>query len=301
MGMDSELIARISPEHRRRLAWFEEHQGKASAAPPLLAGDLLLVSKTKGIYKPGDLPYALSIRINRDTPYGDGVLVPTSGGGWQLSYHQEGTDPAARDTMFTNRGLMQCITDRVPVGVLSERVPAGPRSRYDVLGLAMPVRWSDGRFHFESLRVGLRLGMVDRINELIHDLISEPELLFAVDSREFEYLVAEILRRRGYDVQVTRQSRDGGVDIYASLIEPNGLHGLYFVQCKRQSKRNKVGVRPVRELYGVVCARNATGGILITTSFFTPPAIEFQSAIPNRMALHDNSDVSRWLRETSYP
>lgn len=36
-------------------------------------------------------------------------------------------------------------------GVLRERAPAGRRSQYDVLGLAMPVRWSDGRFFFESL------------------------------------------------------------------------------------------------------------------------------------------------------
>jgi restriction system protein len=71
-----------------------------------------------------------------------------------------------------------------------------------------------------------------------------------------------------------------------------------FVKCKRQSKRNRVGVRSVRELYGVVCARNATGGIVITTSFFTSPAIEFQSTVPNRMALQDNSDVLRWLRKT---
>ena len=53
--------------------------------------------------------------------------------------------------MFTNRGLMQCIADRVPVGVLRERAPAGRRSQYDVLGLALPVRWSDGYFFFESL------------------------------------------------------------------------------------------------------------------------------------------------------
>ena len=149
--MDSELIARISPEHRRRLAWFEEHQGEVSAFPGPLAGGLLLVSKPKGIYKPGDLPYALSIRINLDSPYEDGVPVPTPGGGWLLSYHQENADPAARDTMFTNRGLMRCIADRVPVGVLRERAPAGRRSQYDVLGLAMPVRWSDGYFFFESL------------------------------------------------------------------------------------------------------------------------------------------------------
>ena len=111
--MDSELIARISPEHRRRLAWFEEHQGEVSASPGPLAGGLLLVSKPKGIYKPGDLPYALSIKINLDSPYEDDAPKPTPGGGWLLKYHQENPDPAARDTMFTNRGLMRCIRPRV--------------------------------------------------------------------------------------------------------------------------------------------------------------------------------------------
>jgi hypothetical protein len=75
MGMDSELIARISLAHRRRLAWFEEHQGEVSAFPgPLANGTpLLLVSKPKGIYKPGNLAYALSIRITLDSPYADDV------------------------------------------------------------------------------------------------------------------------------------------------------------------------------------------------------------------------------------
>ena len=149
--MDSELIGRITPEHRRRLAWFEEHQGDVSAIPGPLADGLLLVSKPKGIYKPGDLEYALSIRINLDSSYADGEPVPTPGGGWLLRYHQENADPAERDTMFTNRGLMHCIADQVPVGVLRERAPAGRRSQYDVLGLAMPVRWSEGYFFFESL------------------------------------------------------------------------------------------------------------------------------------------------------
>src|SRR6185437_16717088 len=102
MAMDSELIARISPEHQRRLSWFEEHQCDVSASPGPLPGGLLLVSKPKGIYKPGDLPYALSIKINLGSPYEDGVVEQTAGGGWRLSYHQENDDPAARDTMYTN-------------------------------------------------------------------------------------------------------------------------------------------------------------------------------------------------------
>jgi hypothetical protein len=47
--MDSELSARISPSHRRRLAWLEEHQGEVSPFPgPLPPTNLLLVSKPKG-------------------------------------------------------------------------------------------------------------------------------------------------------------------------------------------------------------------------------------------------------------
>ena len=142
--MDSELLARISPAHQLRLAWFEEHQGEMTWFPGPLADGSLLAGKAKGIYKPSDLKYALSIRINAGSTYADGVPVETNGGGWLLRYHQEGADPVARDRMFTNRGLMQCIAHRVPVGVLHEQGPAGHRSRYQVLDLAVPVAWSDG-------------------------------------------------------------------------------------------------------------------------------------------------------------
>lgn len=65
-------------------------------------------------------------------------------GGWLPSYHQENADPAARDTMFTNRGVMRCIADQVPVGVLREVAPASHRSRYDVLGLLSMSLWVSG-------------------------------------------------------------------------------------------------------------------------------------------------------------
>ena len=79
MGMDSELTARISTEHLRHLAWFEEHQDEVSPSPSRLEGGLRLVSTPKGIYKPADLRDALSIKINLDSPYADGVPVPTPG------------------------------------------------------------------------------------------------------------------------------------------------------------------------------------------------------------------------------
>ena len=42
--MNPELTARISPEHRRRLAWFEEHQGEVSPIPGPLPDGLLLIT-----------------------------------------------------------------------------------------------------------------------------------------------------------------------------------------------------------------------------------------------------------------
>jgi hypothetical protein len=75
--MDSELVARISASHERRLAWFEGHQGEMSWFPGPLADGSLLAAKAKGIFKPADLPYALSIRINLGSTYADGGHGPS--------------------------------------------------------------------------------------------------------------------------------------------------------------------------------------------------------------------------------
>jgi putative restriction endonuclease len=208
MGMNTELIARISPEHWRRLAWFEEHQGEVSASPAPLAGGLHLVSKPKGIYKPGDLPYALSIKIKLDSPYADGVPIATPGGGWLLSYHQEDADPAARDTMFTNRGLMRCMADRIPVGVLRERAPARRRSEYDVLGLAMPVSWSDGRFFFESLNPKA-VPVVDPVSDVLEATAS-----------------TEVDQETAAESQILSDEYDARLRVYRQIVSRRGQAGF---------------------------------------------------------------------------
>lgn len=89
---------------------------------------------------------------------------------------------------------------------------------------------------------------------------------------DFESLVGELVKKMGFVVEERKLTADGGVDILARTEEPM-FGGIYVIQCKRYSE--KVGESVVRDLYGVVHAKNANKGILITDSTFTKAAIEF--------------------------
>ncbi len=90
--------------------------------------------------------------------------------------------------------------------------------------------------------------------------------------REFEELIGEAYRWKGFRVTETGGGgADGGVDLE---IRKDGQTVL--VQCKHW-RVEQVGVRIVRELYGVVAAQGATGGIVISSGTFTREAREFAS------------------------
>lgn len=139
--------------HAMRLDWFRQRAGTTTRWPSPLRDDLFLVTRPKGIFKPRDLDVALSIRIQLDSPYPDGEVYSRDDGTWYFAYHQENPDPARRDDEYANRGVMRCIEERVPVGVMRERVPENRYAdTYEVLGLAMPVKWDAGYFFFEGVR-----------------------------------------------------------------------------------------------------------------------------------------------------
>jgi HJR/Mrr/RecB family endonuclease len=103
----------------------------------------------------------------------------------------------------------------------------------------------------------------------------EPELLWKFPPRKFEEIVAELLLKQGYEVELTPPSRDGGFDMYAAKKDGLGQF-LYLVECKRYVPPTKVGVEVVRSLHGTVQARRATAGVVVTTSYFTSCAEEFR-------------------------
>ena len=89
---------------------------------------------------------------------------------------------------------------------------------------------------------------------------------------EFENLTHQLLLKVGFNVEQTKASRDGGIDLIAYSDEPF-FKGKYIIQCKRYT--GTVGEPIIRDLYGVVSNERANKGILITTGNFSNSALDF--------------------------
>ncbi len=113
--------------------------------------------------------------------------------------------------------------------------------------------------------------------------------LDAMTWQDFERLVGEAFRQRGYSVAETgRGGADGGVD----LVLRKGTE-KFLVQCK-QWKALKVGVEVVRELFGVMAASGAVGGFVVTSGTFSSDATDF--ARGRNVELIDGVALHRMLR-----
>ena len=122
-----------------------------------------------------------------------------------------------------------------------------------------------------------------------------PELLYSLPPRKFEELVASVFRNNGFDVELTPETRDGGVDIVA--IRKNGFGGstLHLVECKRYLPENKVGIGIVQRMLGVVEQHRATQGIIVTTSSFSREAQVCAQNSQYRIGLNGYANLSKWL------
>lgn len=109
------------------------------------------------------------------------------------------------------------------------------------------------------------------------------ELLRELEWNRFEKLTAEYFRILGKRVETVSHGADGGVDarIYAhssSVLE-------YAIQCKAWN--SMVGIRPVRELFGVMAHESAGKGIFMTTSTFSEDAKQFATEHSDKLFLID--------------
>jgi len=103
---------------------------------------------------------------------------------------------------------------------------------------------------------------------------SRADAIDGMSWQEFEILVGEYFRRQGFGVTDNGGGgADGGVDVVL-----HGDDGSHLVQCKHW-RALRVGVQPVRELYGVMAAHGAAGGFVVTSGDFTEDAVRFADGL----------------------
>lgn len=140
----------------------------------------------------------------------------------------------------------------------------------------------------------------DTNEELIALLAVQPDLMYGLHPRKFEEVVARLFEKRGFQVTLTPASKDGGFDFFAELKNPMASL-LVVAECKRYRQDRKVGVEVVRGLHSVLETNKANKGLIITSSFFTSGAVEYQRILGAKMGLNDYNDLVAWLQSTVGP
>lgn len=107
--------------------------------------------------------------------------------------------------------------------------------------------------------------------------------------QEFENMVGEIFRARGYSVEnVGGGGADGGIDL---RLRRQGQTTL--VQCKRW-KVFKVGVRPIREFFGVMTSEGVDRGVFVSSGVYTNEALRFAEG--NALELIDGAQFAEMAK-----
>ena len=111
-----------------------------------------------------------------------------------------------------------------------------------------------------------------------------PAVFAAIEWRRFEAVCEALFTQAGYTTRAQSHGADGGVDIW--LHTANTDKPVAVVQCKHWQGK-PVGVKEIREFFGVMASHKLRRGIYTTTSTYTEDAQQFATA--NGIAAMDGS------------
>ncbi len=134
-------------------------------------------------------------------------------------------------------------------------------------------------------------------NELADDLLDQ---VLNCSPKFFENMVINLLINMGYGGsrkdagQAIGRSHDGGVD---GIIKEDKLGlDVIYIQAKRWSDAT-VGSREVQSFIGSLVTKNAVKGIFITTSKFSPDALQAVKGIDRKVVLIDGKELTQLMIE----
>jgi hypothetical protein len=120
--------------------------------------------------------------------------------------------------------------------------------------------------------------------ELLKRIAVDMKSLHSLKPRQFEQFV-------GFDVTLTKQTRDGGIDIFATDRKRFG-EVVYGIECKKYHPDRPIRIGIVREFATAKRHSNVAIGVLCTTSTFTKDALE--AARKEFIFPQDQRDLQTW-------
>ncbi len=136
--------------------------------------------------------------------------------------------------------------------------------------------------------------LVDNTKLLLKNIYEQNKLIDVVDPREFEKIVAELLYFKGYEVHLTKRTRDGGYDILA-LTKVGGIPFKLLAECKRHKKT--IGIDIIRSFCDVINYEKANKGLIFTTSYFSSTAISRKNEMGTILDLKNRDELIEWIIE----
>ena len=125
------------------------------------------------------------------------------------------------------------------------------------------------------------------------------EKLRCVSPQRFEKVIVELLIAMGYGGssenagRALGQSGDDGIDGVIDQ-DPLGVDQVY-VQAKRYQETNNVGSGAIRDFFGALNLKKAQKGIFVTTSDFTPSALQTAKDLGMRLVLINGEQLSKLM------
>lgn len=106
------------------------------------------------------------------------------------------------------------------------------------------------------------------IDKFCRAIAQNPLALNALEWRDIERIVAETLETIGFNVELTRSTKDGGKDIIVSFTV-NKNKFKYYIEVKHWREGGKPGDKHIKSFIQVNARDETNGGIFISTSGYT--------------------------------
>lgn len=129
---------------------------------------------------------------------------------------------------------------------------------------------------------------------LLERILANPAAMDQLSWLDFEVFISDLLIVLGFTATHTSKTKDGGKDVVVLLQTIFGDF-TFYVECKHKVSKRKVGVAIVRAVYGTVVRDVVAAGVVITNSYFSPAAVEYQRPVSERIKLVNRDKLFEWI------